>query len=276
MEKGMQSMSNIKQHFFLILPLVALLFAFECFLIVSRAVETKEDKLSQNYSIVIASKQKLSLDFIKQNIPEAMSIEPIDPSFVLDKIRTNMNNEDYENVKKQLSLYYNLKLESFPNLKRLEKIESTLAKIPSIIKAESFSKTHNQTYRLLFLVKFSTQLFAVLIAILSLLLMIDQIHIWHFEHHRRIEIMGYMGAGFWLKNRFFFRNAIYDALISTCVIIIVFLYGANTSMAESIVQALELQKEMFRFAIDFMILLFTSLLVCLSSVIVAILLQRRA
>lgn len=272
----MQSMSNIKQHFFLILPLVALLFAFECFLIVSRAVATKEDKLSQNYSIVIAAKQKLSLDFIKQNIPEAISIEPIDPSFVLDKIRTNMNNEDYENVKKQLSLYYNLKLESFPNLKRLEKIESTLAKIPSIIKAEAFSKTHNQTYRLLFLVKFSTQLFAVLIAVLSLLLMIDQIRIWHFQHSRRIEIMGYMGAGFWLKNRFFFRNAVYDALISTCIIIIVFLYGANTSMADNIVQALELQKEIFTLAIDFGILLLTSLLVCLASVIVAILLQRRA
>ena len=106
--------------------------------------------------------------------------------------------------------------------------------------------------------------------------MTDQVRIWHFEHSKRIEIMGYMGAGFWLKNRFFFRNAIYDALISTCIIIILFLYGANTSMAEDIRQALELPKEMFAFAIDFGILLITSLVVCLASVIVAIMLQRRA
>ena len=67
-------MSNIKQHFFLLLPLLALLFSLESFLLINRAIVSKEDKLLQNYSIVIASKKKLSLEIIQQNIPEALSL----------------------------------------------------------------------------------------------------------------------------------------------------------------------------------------------------------
>lgn len=70
-------MSNIKQHFFFILPLVALLFGLESLILINRAIISNEDKLLQNYAIVIASKQNLTLEFISQNIPEASSIEPI-------------------------------------------------------------------------------------------------------------------------------------------------------------------------------------------------------
>ncbi|MBR2495188.1 FtsX-like permease family protein [Helicobacter sp.] len=267
-------MNSIKQHFFLILPLLALLFSLESFLLISRAIISKEDKLLQNYSIVIASKKKLSLEIIQQNIPEASSLELIDPSFILDKIRSNMNNEDFENIKKELSLYYTLKLDSFPNQRRLNIIESTLNKIPNIIKTESFAKTHNQAYRLLFLVKLSIQTFAIILAALSVLLMIDQIRIWHFEHSKRMQIMNYLGASLWMRNSFLLKSAINDAVIATIVVSVGFLYFSTTAAAREMMEALEVSGEVFSFLRDFGILLVASIGTCLFCVFAAISLQR--
>ncbi|ETD27381.1 FtsX-like permease family protein [Helicobacter canis] len=268
-------MNSIKQHFFLILPLLALLFSLESFLLINRAIISKEDKLLQNYSIVIASKKKLSLEIIQQNIPEALSLEPIDPSFILDKIRSNMNNEDFENIKKELSLYYTLKLDSFPNQRRLNAIESTLNKIPNIIKTESFAKTHNQAYRLLFLVKFSIQTFALILAVLSVLLMIDQIRIWHFEHSKRMQIMNYLGASLWMRNSFLLKGAINDAIIAAIVVSVGFLYFSTTAAAREMMEALEVSGEVFSFVYDFGILLAASIGTCLFCVFAAISLQRK-
>ncbi|MDL0080640.1 FtsX-like permease family protein [Helicobacter zhangjianzhongii] len=268
-------MSNIKQHFFLLLPLLALLFSLESFLLINRAIVSKEDKLLQNYSIVIASKKKLSLEIIQQNIPEALSLEPLDPSFILEKIRANMNNEDFENIKKELSLYYTLKLDSFPSQRRLHDIESTLNKIPNIIKTESFAKTHNQAYRLLFLIKFSIQTFALILAVLSVLLMIDQIRIWHFEHSKRMQIMHYLGASVWMRNSFLLKGAINDAVIATILVSVGFLYFSTTEMAKDMLNALEVGAEVFRFVYDLGILLGASIGACLFCVFVAISLQRK-
>lgn len=268
-------MNNIKRHFFLILPLIVLLFSLESFLLINRAITSKEDKLLQNYAIIIASKQKLSFEFITQNIPEAASLEPIDPSFILDRIRTNMNNEDFENIKKELSFYYTLKLDSFPDQKRLHHIDKVLSKIPGVIKTESFTKTHNQAYRLLFLLKFSVQTFALILGILSVLLMIDQIRILHFEHSKRMQIMGYLGASVWMKNRFLFKSALNDAIIAALLVEGGFLYFTTTNLAGEIMEALEVGQEMFAFALDFGVLLGASVSVCILCVLIAIALQRK-
>ena len=268
-------MNSIKQHFLFILPLVALLLSLECLLLVNRAIISKEDKLLQNYSIIVASKQKLSFDLVTQNIPEIASIEEIDPSFILDKIRQNMSNEDYENIKKELALYYTIKLDSFPDQKHLNKINATLSKIPGIIKVESFAKTHNQAYRLLFLIKFSVQVFSVILGVLSILLMIDQIRIWHFEHSKRMQIMEYMGAGMWMKNRFLFKGALNDAILATLIVCGGFLYFATTGAADEVMEALEVGREIFAFMLDFALLLCASIGVCMLCVLVAIALQRR-
>ena len=150
-----------------------------------------------------------------------------------------MNNEDFENIKKELSLYYTLKLDSFPSQRRLHDIESTLNKIPNIIKTESFAKTHNQAYRLLFLIKFSIQTFALILAVLSVLLMIDQIRIWHFEHSKRMQIMHYLGASVWMRNSFLLKGAINDAVIATILVSVGFLYFSTTEMAKDMLNALE-------------------------------------
>lgn len=268
-------MSSIKQHFFLILPLVALLFSLESFFLVGRAVISREDKLLQNYSIVIASKQKLTLAFVAQNIAEASSLDMIDTNFILEKMRLNISKEDFEKIKKSLSFYYTLKLSSFPNEKRLAQIVSTLSKVPGIIKVESFSKTHNQASKLLFLLKFSVQVFAILLGILSVLLMIGQIRIWHFEHGRRMDIMGYLGASAWMKNKFLIKAAISDSFIATLIVVVGILYFKETSLATNIFDALGVQNDVFYLVLDSGILLVTSLVVSLLSALIAIFLQRK-
>ena len=268
-------MSNIKQHFFFILPLVALLFGLESLILINRAIISNEDKLLQNYAIVIASKQNLTLEFISQNIPEASSIEPIDPSFVLDKIRPNMNNDDFENIKKGLSLYYALKLSSFPDEKRLAKIDTTLSKIPGVIRTESFSKTHNQTSKLLYFIKLSVQIFALLIAVLSVLLMISQIRIWHFEHNKRVQIMTYLGASMWMKNKFLIKSVLGDSIFASCLSIGGVLYFSTTSASMQVIEALGVRNDIFYFFEDYAFLLLASVVISLFSAIIAIFLQRK-
>ncbi len=268
-------MSSIKQHFFLILPLMALLFSLESFLLVNRAITNREDRLLQNYAIVIASKQKLNLKFIAQNVPEAASLDAIDTSFILDRVRPNMSKEDFEMIKKGLSFYYTLKLSSFPNEKRLSQIDSILTKVPGVIKVESFSKTHNQASKLLLLVRFSVQVFAVLIGILSILLMIGQIRIWRFEHGRRINIMGYLGASEWMKNKFFIKFTIIDSTIASFIVILGFTYFKNSSLAAEILGALGVQNNIFYLGFDFVLLIAFALFVSSLSALVAILMQRK-
>ncbi|SQC36253.1 cell division protein [Helicobacter fennelliae] len=71
-----------------------------------------------------------------------------------------------------------------------------------MIRTESFSKTHNQTSKLLYFIKLSVQIFALLIAVLSVLLMMIA-KSGHFEHNKRVQIMTYLGASMWMKKQIF-------------------------------------------------------------------------
>lgn len=269
-------MNNIKRHFFLILPLVALLFALESILLINRAIITKESRLSQNYSIVIASKENLTYELISKNIKDAKSLELIDANFVLDKIRANLDEEDFKNIKKELPLYYTLRLNNFPTLEELKKIDSTLLKIPGIIKVESFSKVHNQAFKLLIFIKLMIHLFSAIIVLISVLLMFGQIRIWHFEHNKRVIIMSYLGASSWMKNQFLIKSAFVDSLISVIVVMGFVVYLANSAFGDNLIQALGAENDIFRFSFDFLALLCASLVVSLGSAFIAILFQKRA
>ncbi|PAF47659.1 cell division protein FtsX [Helicobacter sp. 12S02232-10] len=268
-------MNTLKRHFSLIIPLLALLFSLESIVLVNRAISVKEDKLSQSYSILLASRQKLSLEFIVKNVREAKNLIPINPDFLLERLKQNMTEANLANVKKDLPFFYSLKLSVFPNQKRLEDINQILLKIPGVQKVEAFSKTHNQVYRLLFLIKINVWIFASLIAILSILLIIRQIQIWRFEHSKRMEIMSFLGAPVWIKNGILFRLAIIDSIITSICIIVGTFYLSMREDFKEMISALEIQESIFRFGSDFLMLLSISILISVFSVLVVIFSQRR-
>ncbi|PAF51015.1 cell division protein FtsX [Helicobacter sp. 13S00477-4] len=269
-------MNTLKRHFSLIIPLFALLFSLESIVLVNRAISIKENKLSQSYSILLATQEKINFDLIVKNVKEAKNLTLINPDFLLERLKQNMTEANISNIKKDLPYFYSLKLSVFPDQKQLKLITKTLLKIPSVLKVESFSKTHNQVYRLLFLIKFNIWIFASLITILSVLLIIRQIQIWRFEHSKRMEIMSFLGAPIWIKNGNLFQLAIIDSIITSFIITLGTFYLSLQSSFKEMIEALEIQESIFRFGNDFLMLLLISIIISVFSVFVVIVSQRRA
>lgn len=267
-------MSLLRRHLALIIPLLALLFSLESIMLVNRAVARHESKLSDNYSIVIASQSALTLDKIQSFIREAKELKAIAPDYMTNELRKNVSQELLDVVRQQLPFFYSLKLSVFPDEERLQKMSATLSKLNGVVEVESFAKSHARVYKLLLIIKSSIVVFASLIAILSYILMIKQIEIWKFEHSDRMEIMAFLGAPAWMRNGILFRLAFVDSVISTIIIIAGMTYLINHADINTMLGTLEVTKDIFRMGGDFIILLFTSVLVSIVSVIFVIIKQR--
>ncbi len=243
-------------------------------MLVNRAVSKHENKLSDNYSIVIASQNALTLDKIQSFIREAKELKAVTPDYMMNELRKDLSRESIETLQRELPFFYSLKLSTFPDEERLQKINATLKKLNGVTKVESFSKSHSQVYKLLLIIKSSIVVFASLIAILSYILMIKQIEIWKFEHSDRMEIMAFLGAPAWMRNGILFRLAFIDSIISTIAIITGMTYIIHHNKMQEIMQTLEVTSDIFRIGSDFIILLFTSVLVSIVSVVFVIIKQK--
>ncbi|BDB65236.1 cell division protein FtsX [Helicobacter magdeburgensis] len=267
-------MNLLRRHLALIIPLLALLFSLESIMLVNRAVAKHENKLSDSYSIVIASKNALTLDKVESFIREAKELKAITPDYMMNELKKDLSRESLETLQRELPFFYSLKLSIFPDEERLQKINATLSKLNGVTKVESFSKSHSQVYKLLLIIKSSIVVFASLIAILSYILMVKQIEIWKFEHSDRMEIMAFLGAPAWMKNGILFRLALIDSIISTIAIIAGMTYLINSSKMQGVLSTLEVTSDIFRMGSDFIILLFTSILVSIVSVVFVIIKQK--
>lgn len=259
-------MNLLRRHLALIIPLLALLFSLESIMLVNRAVAKHEHRLSDNHLIVIASKNPLSLDKIQSFVREAKELKVITSDYMLKDFKQDLTPESFEMLQKELPLFYSLKLSVYPDEDRLQKINTTLSKLNGVVKVESFSKTHSQVYKLLFIIKGSIVVFASLIALLSYILMIKQIEIWKFEHKDRMEIMAFLGAPAWMRNGILFRLAGIDSVISTITIIGGMTYLINHHKMQDVLQTLGVTSDIFRMTGDFAILLFASIFVSIISV----------
>ena len=193
---------------------------------------------------------------------------------MMNELRKDLSRESIETLQRELPFFYSLKLSTFPDEERLQKINATLKKLNGVTKVESFSKSHSQVYKLLLIIKSSIVVFASLIAILSYILMIKQIEIWKFEHSDRMEIMAFLGAPAWMRNGILFRLAFIDSIISTIAIITGMTYIIHHNKMQEIMQTLEVTSDIFRIGSDFIILLFTSVLVSIVSVVFVIIKQK--
>ncbi|WP_163533037.1 cell division protein FtsX [Helicobacter suis] len=268
-------MNTLKEHLAFLLPLIALLFSLESILFVERAVSIREDKLSKNYAITIVSRQPLSLQFIRQNIPNSASLTLISPDTLLERLKQNFTQANIANLKKSLPLFYSLKLAVFPTLEQLDAIHKKLLRIPGVEKVEVFSKTHDQEYRLLLLLKKNTLAFASIVVILSILLLIKQISVWNLKYAKRIEIMELLGAPMRIKNGFLFKLALVDSILASVLVALGSLYLSMQEKFQMILQVLEIDHDLFIWQEDLFIFLSTSISVSLVCVWVVVI-QRRA
>ncbi len=93
-------MNTLKKHLAFIIPLVALLFSLECVLFINQAIAQKEKKLIEDYSVVLASTQKLSLELLRQNFSEIIALKEIDPNYSLEPLQKTLGLDGLKELKK--------------------------------------------------------------------------------------------------------------------------------------------------------------------------------
>lgn len=267
-------MKFIKQHLSLIFPLLMLLFSYESAMLVKRAVIEHEKKLSADYSIIIATKGSLGFSQLKAKVPEVKDMREIDPQVVLRDLEHTLSPENLAFLKSQLPLFYSLTLNTFPNQGELKRINQSLLSVEGVQKAEVFAKTHSKVYRLLLLLKKSIIFFGSLLGVLSVILMVKQVEIWHLQHSKRMEIMSYMGAPFWMKNKILFKLAFIDSFISSLLVIVGIFYILESQEFASLFASLEISDVIFFPLQDLFVLLVMSVIISVFSALIVIIRQK--
>lgn len=259
-------MNSLKNHLSLIIPLVALLFALESILLISRTLSDYESKLGKNYAIILASTKELSLEALRNKIGEAQDLSPIDSKIILERLSKSISQANIVLLKKSIPRFYSLTLNTYPSSARLEVIHKTLSKLDGILRIETFTKSHSQIYQLLLIINGSAMIFSSLIALISLLLMFKQIEIWKFQHLERMEIMTLLGAPLWMRSQVLFRLACFDTILATLIVAGGLIYISQNPSLLIFFQELGLNPEIFSPILDSIVLLLTGLAVSLIAV----------
>jgi len=227
-------MKYLKNHLFLILALVSILFSIEVYFISNKIISAYEQKISKNYTIIVVSKIPLK----NINSPLISYITPIDVTNSLEKIKSQFHNFDINKIKNSLPYFYQLHLKKFPNPKELEYLTNALKLNPNIKRIETFKIAQTQTYNLLVIVRMVTTIFMILISIISFLLIVKQLEVSKFEHSQRIYIMELFGAPFWFKSAILLKLAIIDSFLSIGIIFVILEYLFNSSAYISLLHQL--------------------------------------
>jgi len=221
-------MKSFKNHISLVIALVSILFSLQIFTIVDRSIDAYKENLAKNYSLVIVSQKTVQNKNILNKIKELASIEELSPDSVIQKLNTGISQKNIELLKITLPKFYKFKLKKYPTPAKLEKIKKQLLQYSYITKVETFSNTHDTTYKLLLLFKNVISVLAVLILLVTILLIFKELRIWQFKHYERMNIMGLFGAPTWLRSAVLFRLSIVDAFIAFGISFVVFSYFSSS------------------------------------------------
>ncbi|MRJ02997.1 MAG: cell division protein FtsX [Epsilonproteobacteria bacterium] len=217
-------MKSLKNHISLIIPLFAILFAVEFYLIIDRLIADYEVRLSSDYSIVVVSKKPLTLEELKVVDPGIQSMKEIDSTLIINRLKENSISVNYEELKEYLPHFYRVYLETLPSSQQLEELREKLSKVDGIERVETFRKTHRKIYHFLLFVKNISKLFLFIIFVTSVMLVFKQIEVWNLEHQERMYIMALFGAPLWMRNAILVKLSIIDTTVSTILVYITYSY----------------------------------------------------
>ncbi|HIP54079.1 MAG TPA: cell division protein FtsX [Sulfurimonas autotrophica] len=222
-------MKSFKNHISLVIALVSILFSLQVFTIVERSIDAYKENLAQNYSLVVVSQKTLQKKELLDKITTLASIEQLSPDNVIKKLNTGISKKNKELLKVTLPKFYKLQLKIYPTPLQLQRLQKELLRYPYIVKVETFSNTHDTTYKLLLLFKNVIFILSLSIVLVTILLIFKELRIWQFKHNERMSIMGLFGAPAWLRSAVLFRLAIVDALIAFGISFVIFSYFSSSA-----------------------------------------------
>lgn len=233
-------MKSLKNHFSVIFPLIVLLFSLQFTFGLEKIVTNYEQKLTQDYSIIIVSSKKLDEETMKKDISDFKSLESMSTKSIIDRLKSDVSARNLSLLKVALPKFYSLKLTKFPDKKRLLAIQKRLKMYSHITKVEVFAKTHDKIYRIFVVAKSFAYILTIFIFIISLLLMLKQMRIWVLEHQERMDIMTLFGAPFWMQSASLYRLAIIDSIVATLIVAGLFYFIPDITFIQNITSELQI------------------------------------
>ncbi len=187
---------------------------------------------------------------MKDSIGAIDKMEIIDPQKVIDRLRNELNKDDLGTLKDSLPSFYRIFLKTYPAPEELLSIRDRLLEIENVIRVETYSKAHDQTFKLLVLFKDISNVLLIAIFIVSALLVIKEMRIWQFEHTERMNIMALFGAPLWMRSAVLFKVAIADALLSSVFVVITFIILDVNGWLHELFSMITIEVDIFEFFED--------------------------
>jgi cell division transport system permease protein len=224
----------------LILPLFAILFAIEYLLVFDRTVRIYEERLQEQYTVILVAEKGVRPSAIRNASILVRSVEPVDSEEVLKKIRRQISRENLKKLERVLPLFFTVKLRHYPSRERLEKLKKELLAVPGVKRVQIFEKVHDRLYSMLLFMKSNFYVFGGLIGLIGFLLIMKQMVIWQLEHKERMQIMALFGAPVWLRSGVLFRLAFVDAFIAVVLVTATMLYLMNDPYVTSVLVQMQI------------------------------------
>jgi len=256
-------MRSLKNHISVILSLFILLFSVQFSTVIYKIIQDQNQKLIQNYSIVLVSNKKINALYLQKIVKEVNLVSKISPKKIVNKLKNSMSSENLSILKISLPYFYSITLNTLPSKERLNEIKSQLLALKQVTRVEIFTKTYESIYQILQILQLITYIFTTIIALMSILLLFKQIRIWVLEHEEKIKIMGYFGANYWTKSAFLYKLVLIDSFISTLFVSIIFIYLPKSLFVQGKLDALNINIPKFNVVYDVGTLFGISLLLSL-------------
>ncbi|MCV6608070.1 MAG: hypothetical protein OIF32_07660 [Campylobacterales bacterium] len=209
----------IKNYFFGIFSLTALLLSYQSVVTFDRMVKDYEKRLSSSYSIIVVTEEEISLSMVKKFIPKVKSLDLIDSDEVIKNINNRLSAENILELQEELPLFYRIKLNYLPRKGDLDEIEESIFQLKGIIKVESFANLQNRISALFTIVSSILSVFTVIFLFTAVIITLQLTRLWKYEYSEKLSIMAILGAKMWKRSKELY---VMTAISSVLAVIITF------------------------------------------------------
>ncbi len=264
-------MKFIKRHVSLIFPLIAILLGLEFFIVFDRTTDSFEKGLKAGYSMMVVSKDEMSIDDFKAWDSHIEQVQELEKSKILKRLNMDKDKSKQKSFESSLPNFYSLKLDGYLTVDELESVKNNLQKSSNILTIETFHSTYQSKYELFSFIKFSFQTFIIFMTIIGFFLIVKQMEVWNFLHAQRMKVMEIFGASLFLRSKVLINMALIDAVISAIITSWLFYLFKNSWVQGSQMEILKDNIDgVFKFS-DVFILLFASITVVMIAVFLVVL-----
>ena len=267
-------MKSIKEHLMFIMPLMAMLIGIEFILVFNRITSSYEEKLKNEYAILISSQKKLTVPMLR-NVSEYIdTIDVMKRREIAKEVTSGMQDDALAAIMKDLPYFYRVHLNSYLSLEELKKLQKKLKSVDGVLNVEIFGETYHSKHTMFRLVKMLLNIFIIMLFIVSLMLVIKQMQVWQLAHKERMQIMEIFGAPLMLRSGILFKIAFIDAIIATILNIIIFIYIKSTWANKTDITFIKEHQDLLFNLSDFFIQFITAIIIVAIAVFVVAIKSR--